>query len=92
MTTQTFNPLGNRVLIEPIAAEEKTAGGIFIPENAREQCDKGIVIKVGSGKKDEPMTVKVGDKVLFAHGAGMQIKIDGKDMLHMVEDNILAII
>ena len=92
MTSQTFNPLGNRVLIETIASEDKTAGGIFIPETAREQCDKGTVVRVGNGKKDEPMTVKVGDKVLFARGAGIEIIIDGKPMLHMVEDNILAVI
>ena len=92
MTAQTFKPLGNRVLIEPLPIEETTAGGIIIPEKAREQCDKGMVIKVGVGKKDEPMTVKVGDKVLFSRGAGIEIPIDGKLMLHMTEDNILAII
>jgi len=73
-------------------AEEKTAGGIIIPDTAKEKPLKGTVVAVGSGKKDEPMTVKVGDQVLYSKYAGTEITIDGKEYLIVRESDILAII
>lgn len=87
-----ITPLSDRVIIEPAAAETKTASGIFIPDTAKEKPQKGIVLAVGNGKKDEPMTVKVGDTVLYGKYAGTELKLDGKDYLIMREDDILAII
>ena len=71
-------PLSDRVLVEPAAAEEKTAGGIIIPDTAKEKPQKGKVIAVGTGKKDEPITVKVGDSVLYGKYSGTEISIEGK--------------
>jgi chaperonin GroES len=85
-------PLADRVLVEPLAAEQKTAGGIIIPDTAKEKPQKGIVIAVGEGKKDEPMTVKVGDTVLYGKYAGTEINVEGKDYLIMRESDIFAII
>lgn len=85
-------PLADRVLIEPAPAEEKTAGGIIIPDTAKEKPQRGKVIAVGPGKKDEPTTVKPGDVVLYGKYAGTEISIDGKDYLIMRESDILAII
>lgn len=85
-------PIADRVLIEPDAAETKTAGGIIIPDTAKEKPQKGTIIAVGSGKKDEPMTVKKGDKVLYGKYSGTEISIDGKDYLIMRESDIYAII
>lgn len=86
-----FNPQGDRVLVEPAAAEEKTAGGIIIPDTAQEKPQKGKVVAVGPGKKkDEPMTVKVGDKVLYGKYAGTEISIDGKEYLIMRQDDIFG--
>lgn len=87
-----ITPLSDRVIIEPAAAETKTASGIFIPDTAKEKPQKGIVLAVGNGKKDEPMTVNVGDTVLYGKYAGTELKLDGKDYLIMREDDILAII
>jgi len=80
------------VLVEPAEAEQKTAGGIIIPDTAKEKPQKGTVIAVGNGKKDEPLTVKVGDVVLYGKYAGTEINIDGKDYLIMRESDILAIL
>ena len=90
-------PLADRVLIEPNPAEEKTAGGLFIPDTAKEKPSKGEVIAVGPGKHADdgklvPMAVKVGDMVLFNKYAGTEVKIDGAEHLVMREDDILAII
>jgi len=85
-------PLADRVLVEPLAAEQKTAGGIIIPDTAKEKPRKGTVIAVGEGKKDEPMTVKVGDTVLYGKYAGTEINVEGKDYLIMRESDIFAII
>lgn len=85
-------PLADRVLVEPAAAEQKTAGGIIIPDTAKEKPQKGTIVAVGNGKKDEPMTVKVGDSVLYGKYAGTEISVDGKDYLIMRESDILAII
>ncbi len=92
MAKMSIKPLADRVLIEAAAAEEKTAGGIIIPDTAKEKPQKGTVVAVGPGKKDEPMTVKVGDKVLYGKYAGTEITIDGDNYLIMRESDIVAII
>jgi chaperonin GroES len=88
----SLQPLADRVLVEPAAAEEKTASGIFIPDTAKEKPQRGKVVAAGSGKKDEPMTVKAGDTVLYGKYAGTEITVDGKDYLIMRESDIFAII
>ncbi len=87
-----IKPLADRVLVEPAQAEEKTSGGIIIPDTAKEKPQKGTIIAVGSGKKDEPMTVKVGDLVLYGKYAGTELAFEGKEYLIMRESDILAII
>ena len=87
-----IKPLADRVLIEPSQAETKTASGIIIPDNAKEKPQKGTVIAVGKGTKEEPMTVKVGDAVLYGKYAGTELKLEGKDYLIMRESDILAIV
>ncbi|HMQ43425.1 MAG: co-chaperone GroES [Confluentibacter sp.] len=87
-----IKPLADRVLIEPAAAETKTASGIIIPDNAKEKPQRGTVIAAGKGTKDEPITVKVGDTVLYGKYAGTELKLEGKDYLIMRESDILAII
>ncbi|PKP34963.1 MAG: co-chaperone GroES [Bacteroidetes bacterium HGW-Bacteroidetes-17] len=87
-----IKPLADRVIIEPAAAEVKTAGGIIIPDTAKEKPQKGIVLAVGPGKKDEPMTVKVGDNVLYGKYSGTEIVVEGKDYLIMRESDIVAIV
>lgn len=87
-----IKPLADRVLIEPAAAEEKTASGIIIPDTAKEKPQKGTVVAVGNGKKDEPLTVKVGDVVLYGKYAGTELAHEGKDYLIMRESDIVAII
>lgn len=84
-------PLKDRVLIEPMEAEEKTASGIIIPDSAKEKPQKGKVVAVGEGKKDEPMSVKEGDVVIYGKYAGTELTIDGNDYLIMREDDILLI-
>jgi len=92
MTQVNVKPLADRVLIEPAAAEQKTAGGIIIPDTAKEKPQRGTVVAVGPGKKDEPLSVKVGDLVLYGKYAGTEISIEGKDYLIMRESDIVAII
>jgi chaperonin GroES len=87
-----IQPLADRVLVEPMEAETTTASGIIIPDNAKEKPQKGKVIAIGNGKKDEPLTVKVGDTVLYGKYSGTELKLDGKDYLMMRESDILAII
>jgi chaperonin GroES len=87
-----IRPLADRVLIEPAAAEEKTAGGLYIPDTAKEKPQRGTVVAVGNGKKDEPLTVKTGDVVLYGKYSGTEINVEGKDLLMMRESDILAII
>ncbi len=87
-----IKPLSDRVLIEPVAAETKTASGIFIPDTAKEKPQKGTVVAVGTGTKDHAMSVKIGDTVLYGKYAGTELKLEGKDYLIMREDDILAII
>lgn len=91
MNTVNIKPLADRVLVTPAAAEEKTAGGIIIPDSAKEKPQKGEVIAVGPGKKDEPMTVKIGDKILYGKYGGTELHIDGKLYLIMKESDIYAI-
>lgn len=85
-------PLADRVVIEPAAAEEKTASGLYIPDTAKEKPLKGTIVAVGSGKKDEPMEVAIGDTVLFGKFAGTDISVDGQDYLIMRESDIFAIV
>lgn len=92
MAQVNIKPLADRVLVEPAAAEEKTAGGIIIPDTAKEKPMKGTVVAVGNGKKDEPITVKVGDQVLYGKYSGTELSVDGKDYLIMRESDIYAII
>lgn len=91
MSKMKQKPLKDRVLVKPHDAEEKTASGIYIPESAQEKPQRGTVVAVGDGKKDEPMTVKVGDVVLYGKYSGTEIKIDGTDYLIMREDDILLV-
>ena len=88
----TIKTLADRVLIEPVAAETKTASGIYIPDTAKEKPQKGKVVAIGNGKKDHEMTVKVGDTVLYSKYGGTELKHDGVDYLIMREDDILAIV
>ena len=92
MAELNIKPLADRVIIEPAAAEEKTAGGIIIPDTAKEKPQKGIVVAVGPGKKDEPLTVKVGDAILYGKYAGTEITVEDKEYLIMRESDIFAII
>ena len=85
-------PLADRVLVEAAPAEEKTAGGIIIPDTAKEKPQRGKIVAVGAGKKDEPMSVKVGDSVLYGKYAGTEITIEGKEYLIMRESDIFAVI
>ncbi len=87
-----IKPLADRVLIQPAAAEEKTAGGIIIPDTAKEKPQRGVVIAVGNGKVDEPLTVKKGDNVLYGKYSGTEITIEGEDYLIMRESDIFAIV
>lgn len=92
MSKVSLKPLADRVLVEPAPAEEKTSSGIIIPDTAKEKPQKGSVVAVGAGKKDEPLTVKVGDTILYGKYAGTEITIDGKEYLIMRESDIFAII
>ena len=95
--TISLKPLGNRVVIEPIEEEEMTAGGIVLPETAKEKPQKGKVLSAGPGDRDDdgkriPMDVKEGDTVLFAKYAGTEFKLDRKKLLIMRESDLLAIV
>lgn len=87
-----IQPLSDRVLVEPQAAETKTASGLYIPDSAKEKPQQGKVVAVGKGNKDHDMTVKIGDVVLYGKYSGSELKYEGKDYLIMKEDDILAII
>lgn len=87
-----IRPLADRVLVEPAAAEEKTIGGIIIPDTAKEKPLKGLVIATGKGTKDEEMVVKEGDTVLYGKYSGTELEFDGKKYLIMRQSDILAII
>lgn len=92
MSKVNIQPLADRVLVEPAAAEEKTASGLYIPDTAKEKPQRGTVVAVGNGKKDEPLTVKVGDTVLYGKYAGTELSVDGHDYLIMRESDIFAIL
>lgn len=92
-----FRPLHDRVLVRRIEAEEKTAGGIIIPDNAQEKPSEGEIVSVGSGAKAEdgsvtPLDVKAGDRVLFGKWSGTEVKLGGEDLLIMKESDIMGII
>jgi len=87
-----ITPLHDRVIIKPASAEEKTAGGIIIPDTAKEKPQRGTVIAAGPGKKDEPVTVKKGDTVLYGKYSGTEVRIDGQDLLILREGDILVIV
>ena len=93
----TFTPLHDRVLVRRIESDEKTAGGLISPENAKEKPQEGEVVSVGAGAKDETgtrisMDVKAGDKILFGKWSGTEIKLDSEELLIMKESDILGII
>ena len=92
MSKLNIKPLEDRVLIEPAAAETKTSSGIIIPDSAKEKPQKGTVVAVGKGTKENPITVKVGDQVLYGKYAGTELQHEGSDYLIMKESDILAIV
>jgi chaperonin GroES len=92
-----LKPLGGRVIVEPIEQEEMTAGGIILPETAKEKPQEGKILAAGPGERDEdgeriPMEVQVGDKVLYAKYSGTEVKMDGKKLLILRESDILAVL
>ena len=87
-----IKPLADRVLVLPAPAEEKTIGGIIIPDTAKEKPQKGVVVAVGPGTKDNPMTLKVGDVVIYGKYAGTEFHLEGKDYMIMRENDVIAII
>jgi chaperonin GroES len=88
----SIKPIADRVVVEAAPAEEKTASGIYIPDTAKEKPQRGTVVAVGDGKKDEPLTVKVGDQVLYGKYAGTEITYEGQEYLIMRESDIYAIL
>ena len=97
MAKSKFRPLHDRVLVRRVEAEEKTKGGIIIPDTAKEKPQEGEVIAVGSGARDEdgklmPLDVKAGDRILFGKWSGTEVKLDGEDLLIMKETDIMGIV
>ncbi|MEK6781513.1 MAG: co-chaperone GroES [Bacteroidota bacterium] len=92
MAKINFKPNEDRVLVEAAPAEQKTASGLIIPDTAKEKPQKGKVIAIGEGIKDKPVTVKVGDNVLYGKYSGTEINIDGKEYLIMRNSDIFGII
>ena len=90
MSELSIKPLADRVVVEPAAAETKTASGIIIPDSAKEKPQEGVVVAVGAWKKDVPLTFKLGDKVLYGKYCGTELKLNVKDYLIMRESDILA--
>jgi chaperonin GroES len=93
----SFRPLHDRVLVEPLEADEKTAGGIIIPDTAKEKPQEGKIIAAGSGTRNDkgevrPLDVKVGDRVLYGKWSGTEVKVDGKDLVIMKETDILGVV
>jgi chaperonin GroES len=93
----SFRPLHDRVLVRRVEAEEKTAGGIIIPDSAKEKPAEGVIVSVGTGTRSEagvvtPLEVKAGDRVLFGKWSGTEVKVAGEDLLIMKESDILGII
>ena len=91
-TNVNITPLHDRVIVKPAPAEEKTAGGIIIPDTAKEKPQRGTVVAAGPGKKDDPMTVKPGNTILYGKYAGTEVSFEGEDYLIMRESDILAVI
>ena len=92
-----FRPLGDRVLIKRVEEEEKTKGGIIIPDTAKEKPQEGEVVSVGPGARDDagkiqPLDVKVGDRILFGKWSGTEVKLDGEDLLVMKESDIMGVV
>ncbi|HVN02614.1 MAG TPA: co-chaperone GroES [Caulobacteraceae bacterium] len=92
-----FRPLGDRVLVRRVEEEEKTKGGIIIPDTAKEKPQEGEVLAVGPGARDDsgklqPLDVKVGDRILFGKWSGTEVKLDGEDLLIMKESDILGVL
>ena len=92
-----LKPLGGRVIVEPVEQEEMTAGGIILPETAKEKPQEGKILAAGPGERDEdgkriPMEVQVGDKVLYAKYSGTEVKVDSKKLLILRESDILAVV
>ena len=97
MSKSKFRPLHDRVVVKRIDAEEKTKGGIIIPDSAQEKPSEGEVIAVGPGGRDDagkliPIDIKVGDRVLFGKWSGTEVKLDGEDLIIMKESDILGIV
>ncbi|MCS0494270.1 co-chaperone GroES [Ancylobacter mangrovi] len=97
MAKLKFRPLHDRIVVKRLDAEEKTAGGIIIPDTAKEKPSQGEVVAVGPGARDEagklvPLDVKAGDKVLFGKWSGTEVKIDGQDLLIMKESDVMGIV
>lgn len=92
MASLSIKPLADRVIVKAAEAEEKTKSGLFIPDTAKEKPQRGTVMAVGPGKKDEPVTVKVGDNVLYGKYSGTEISVEGEDYIIMRESDIFAIL
>ena len=92
MSNVNIKPLADRVLVQPAAAEEKTASGLYIPDTAKEKPEKGTVVAVGNGKKDEPLSVKLGDTVLYGKYSGTELSVEGCAFLTMRDSDIFAIL
>jgi len=97
MAKMNFRPLHDRVVVRRVDSEEKTAGGIILPDTAQEKPSEGEIIAVGSGARDEsgklvPLDVKVGDRVLFGKWSGTEVKVNGQDVLIMKESDIMGVI
>lgn len=92
MAKVKIKPLADRVLVEPSSAEQKTAGGLIIPDTAKEKPQRGVVVAVGPGTSDQKMTVKVGDQVIYGKYSGTEISYDGHDYLIMKESDIYAVV
>ena len=92
MSQLSIKPLADRVVIEPDLAEQKTESGIIIPDTAKEKPQSGIFVAVGPGTKDNPMTLKVGDQVIYGKYAGTEFRLDGKDYMIMRENDVIAVI
>jgi chaperonin GroES len=92
MSKLKLKPINDRIVVKPAPAEEKTKGGIIIPDTAKEKPLQGEVVAVGPGKEDQKMTISVGDQVLFGKYAGQKIELDGEEYLIMREDDVLVIL
>ena len=92
LSVSTVKPLGDRIFVKVSESEEKTAGGILLPDTAKEKPQRGTVVAVGPGKPEEPTTVKVGDVVLYGKYAGTELQVEGVDYMMMRESDILAIV